>query len=268
MVTDNLAVGVGDFDTFSITAPRDSRLPDGGGYVISGLYNVKPEFFGRTDNYITLSSKYGDQTVVFNGVDLNVNARIRRDLTLQGGSNWGRTTSDTCAVRAKLPETALLNPYCHLVSGYLPYFKGAGTYVVPTVDVQLGLTFVSRPGIQVNFAGTPIGGGNLSANYSASNTVVAPSLGRNLAGNAANVTVNLLEPGSRYGDRLNELNLRVAKIIRVGGMRANVGLDVFNLLNVAPILSYNETFIPGGSWLRPVTVMKARFLKIGAQFDF
>ena len=50
-VTDNRATSAADFDPFSITAPLDPRLPGGGGYVIAGLYNVKPEKFGLTDNY-------------------------------------------------------------------------------------------------------------------------------------------------------------------------------------------------------------------------
>jgi hypothetical protein len=267
MVTDNLAVGPADFDTFSIVAPSDNRLPDGGGYTISGLYNVKPAFFGRTNNFITLSDKYGDQSVVFNGVDLTVVARLRQDLTFQGGSNWGRTTSDTCEVQQQLPETAPLDPYCHVVSGYLPYFKGAGTYVVPHVDVQLGVSFTSRPGLKTDLNGTPQGGAHLAANYSVSNAVVAQSLGRNLSGNAANVTVNVLEPGLKYGDRTYELNLRIGKILRFGRARANVGVDILNLLNVAPVLGYNEAFIPGGSWLSPLQIMKARFVKIGMQLD-
>ena len=268
-VTDNLAVGPEDFDQFSVTAPLDDRLPGGGGNVISELYDVKPEFFGQTDNLVTLADKYGDQSAVFNGVDLTMSARLSQSLTLQGGANWGRTTADSCEIRAALPETATLNPYCREVSGYLPHWKGTGAYVVPGIDVQLGVTLISRPGLQVSFAGTPLGGGgDLSANYSVANAVVAQSLGRGLAGNRSNITVNLIEPGSRYGDRLNELNLRVGKILRIGGLRANVGLDMFNLINAAPPLSYNQAFIPGGQWLRPLTVMKARFIKIGAQLDF
>jgi hypothetical protein len=100
------------------------------------------------------------------------------------------------------------------------------------------------------------------------NSVIAPILGRPLSGNAANVTVDLIEPGVLYGDRVDEMNLRVAKILRFGRTRMTLGIDVFNLLNAAPALSYNEAFIPNGRWLTPVTVMKARFMKIGAQFDF
>ena len=39
-VTDNLLVGPADFTEFSITAPSDPRLPDGGGYIVDGLYEL------------------------------------------------------------------------------------------------------------------------------------------------------------------------------------------------------------------------------------
>ena len=43
VVTDNLAIAAGDLDKFTISAPVDARLPDGGGYAIPGpLYNVNP----------------------------------------------------------------------------------------------------------------------------------------------------------------------------------------------------------------------------------
>ena len=37
IVTDNRTISAADFDTFSITAPKDPRLPGGGGYTIAGL---------------------------------------------------------------------------------------------------------------------------------------------------------------------------------------------------------------------------------------
>jgi hypothetical protein len=269
VVTDNLAVTPGDFGQFSVQAPLDPRLPGGGGQTISGLYDVNPALFGQTNNFITYSDKYGEQYQRFNGVDISATARPRNGLTVQGGLSFGRTTADSCAVREQLPEIAPLNPFCHIVTGYLPQFKTLGTYVLPKLDVQLSATFTSKAGIQVSGFGTPAGvGGALAANYTVANAAIVPSLGRNLSGNAANATVNLIEPGLLYGDRVNEVDLRLGKIVKFGRTRANIGVDIYNLLNSAAILSYNQAFIPGGSWLTPTSEISARFAKISAQFDF
>ena len=42
-VTDNAAVAPSDYSTFSVPAPRDARLPDGGGYVIERSLRPEPE---------------------------------------------------------------------------------------------------------------------------------------------------------------------------------------------------------------------------------
>ena len=59
LVTDNLAVAPTDYDPYCVTAPGDSRLPNPGAQVC-GLYDVRPERFGRVDNLVTLASNYGN----------------------------------------------------------------------------------------------------------------------------------------------------------------------------------------------------------------
>ena len=71
-----------------------------------------------------------------------------------------------------------------------------------------------------------------------------------------------------YGDRVNEVDLRLGKIIKIGRTRTTVGVDIYNLLNSAAILSYNQAFIAGGAWLAPTSDMSARFAKLSLQFDF
>src|SRR6185436_2053225 len=94
---------------------------------------------------------------------------------------------------------SLVSPYCHVAFGTLTQLRALSSYVVPKIGVQLSMTLQSKPG--------PM----LAANYAASNAVVAPALGRSLSGGAANVTVNIVAPGTLYGDRLNQLDVRVAK---------------------------------------------------------
>ena len=268
-VTDNLAVSPSDFSQFSITAPQDPRLPNGGGYQVGTLYDLNnPALFGVTRNYFTYADRYGEAYQKFNGIDVNVSARPGNGLTVQGGFSGGYSTSDNCEVRDKVPEIALLNPYCHIETSFLPQYKGIATYIVPRIDVAISGTFTSKPGIQVSGFGTPVAGGAFAANYTVSNQVVAPILGRPLAGSATNITVNLIEPHSILGERVNELNMRVGKIFRFGRSRANVGVDFYNLLNAATPLSYNQAFIPNGAWLTPTAVLSARFAKLSLQLDF
>jgi hypothetical protein len=256
LVTDNLSVAASEFDTFSVTAPADSRLPNGGGYVVSNLYNVTPSKFGQTNNYVTFAGKFGEQYQRYNGLMVNVSARPRGGLTVQGGLNTGATVTDNCGIRARLPEIGVTNPYCHSAPGLVTRTSGLAAYTIPRVDVLVSGTFRSDPGLV------------LAANYAVPSAQVAQSLGRPVAGNVANVTVNLLAPGDVWGDRVNEVDLRVAKILRLGRTRTNVGFDLYNVFNSSAVLNYNQTFVPGGSWLRPTLVMTSRFAKISATIDF
>jgi hypothetical protein len=75
------------------------------------------------------------------------------------------------------------------------------------------------------------------ATYNAPNAVVLPSLGRALSGGATNVQVNLVTPnasGTLYGDRVNQLDLRVGKVLRFGRARTAVNLDLYNVFIRAP----------------------------------
>ena len=254
-VTDNRAVSPSDFNTFSITAPSDPRLPGGGGYAISGLYDVVPAKFGQVDNFITLADKYGEQSEMWHGFDVTMNARPRNGLLAQGGISVGKTTRDSCDILRQLPETAPVNPYCHTETPFLNQVKLLAVYTVPRIDVQVSGTFQSFD--------TPQSG--IVANFVASNAVIAPSLARNLSGNTANVTVNLVEPFSVYGDRVNQLDLRVGKIVRVGTTRARLALDLFNALNAATVMTENPNY---AAFRRPTSIMTARFAKVTMQLDF
>jgi hypothetical protein len=69
-----------------------------------------------------------------------------------------------------------------------------------------------------------------------------------------------------YRDRINQIDLRVAKNIRFGRTRANVGVDIYNAMNSSVVQNSNQTY--GTSWLTPTLVMPARFAKVSAQIDF
>lgn len=260
-VTDNLAQNI--FATAQLAVPTDPRLPDGGGQIVGTIYDVDPSQSGRTSNLVNLSDNLGvSQIQHWNGVEINFTARIRDGLTLQGGTSTGRTSTDSCEVRATFPETAPTNPYCHVDNPFLTQARGFASYIVPKIDVALSMTFQSIPG------------NNLSANYAYTNAQVAPLLGRSLSGNRQNITVNLLAPGTLQGDRTNQIDIRLGRIFRFGGYRTQFSVDVYNLSNSGRIGTYQQTFIiPNPAtlsqkWLAPQAILPARFFKLTAQFDF
>jgi hypothetical protein len=125
LVTDDRAVGPSDYDTYSITAPLDPRLPDGGGYVIAGLYDLKPEKFGvPADNFFTAADRYGKQTRHWNGVDVSFNVRPGAGLQLNGGVSTGRATSDNCDVVTKIDNPSPL--YCRTQQNFQTQVKFLG----------------------------------------------------------------------------------------------------------------------------------------------
>jgi hypothetical protein len=270
---DNLATSASDYTPFGIRAPVDPRLPNGGGHVIGGLYNLVPAQVGELDELATASDNYAKQTENWQGVDVNVTARMRNGLTVQGGTSTGRRSEDACALKEAVPEQgqrvgggnntsiaggSLVNPYCRVVEPYRTDFRGLATYTIPRVDVQVSGTWRSIPG------------GSLSANFVANNAWIASGpqpLGRNLS-STNSVTVNLIEPHTVYADRENTIDFRVAKILRYGRTRTQVGVDIYNLMNQDTVTGRNSGFVPGGSWLRPTGIMPARYARISAQVDF
>jgi hypothetical protein len=252
IVTDDRAIGPADFDPFSITAPADSRLPGGGGYTVSGLYDLKPARFGvPADLFVTRSSNYGDQISHWNGFDLTVNARLDQGVLLRGGMSTGHASTDNCEIVAKLDNPSPL--YCHSENAFQTEVKFLASYTVPRVDVLLSTVFQ-------NLQGVP-----LAANYNAPNAQVAPSLGRSLSGGAANATVNLVAPGTMFGDRVNQVDLRIAKLLRYAGDRIMLNVDIFNALNANPVLTENSSF---AVWRTPTDILTARFVRFSVQYDF
>ena len=136
--------------------------------------------------------------------------------------------------------------------------------------MQVAGTLQSRPFVGTNIPS--IASQSLAANWLVANAQITPELGRPLSGGAQTTFVNLVEPGDLYGDRITQIDFRVAKILRYGRTRTNVGLDLFNLFNASPVATYNQSFVrrrgPGASWLQPSSIIGARIAKLSVQFDF
>jgi hypothetical protein len=77
----------------------------------------------------------------------------------------------------------------------------------------------------------------------------------------------LVEPlGTEQQDMVGILDLRTEKLLRIGGRRLSLQLDLYNLLNANPVdfLSWAS----GASYLRPSSVIPPRIVRVGAKFDW
>jgi hypothetical protein len=250
--TDNVLVQPSDYSQYSIVAPLDPHLPGGGGYTIDDLWDVNTTKFGNVDNFVSAAENYGKQISYWHGVDVNVSGRMRNSVMFQGGTSTGRAVTDACDVTPKLDSPS--RRFCRVEGPFLTQFKGLTAYTIPRVNVQVSATIQSLPGP------------NLAANLVVPTATVAKTLGRPLSGGTSSVTVNLVEPQTLFGDRITQVDFRIAKILRYGRTRTQIGVDIFNLMNSNVAQGYLQTF--GSTWLRPTSVMDARFARVSGQIDF
>jgi len=279
LVTNNEAIPASGYDSYCITAPKDSRLPGGGGNQICGLYDVKPAFFGRVDNLVTQASNFGGQTQVYNGVDLTLNGRFGQGAQFSGGLSTGRTVIDNCYINgnASLTAPAFLNVLAFPATSTVPR-NSDFCHVSPTWSSGTQLKFlavyplpwdIETAAIVQNSPGIPI-----TASYVIPNAQVQSLLGRNLAAcpptTAActqTVRTELIPPNTMFEPRLTQVDLRVSRSFRMtGNARLRGSLDIYNIFNASSVLSMTPTY--GPSWLNAAQVLSPRLLRIGAQLDF
>jgi len=297
VVTDDQALTAANFTPFGITpslipgAPG-STCPAGTGAaclpVSAGGQTLPADlilngFYSRTGAAIasnTIQTFSGtavpgsNQIDHWNGFDIGLNARLPHSLILQGGVSTGFQTLDNCSVvdPAIAGDKALLESLisaanvvsavstCHVDYPWLTQVKVFGSYTVPKADVQVGLSYQSIPGI------------NLSGTYQAPNADLARpvsqgGLGVLPTGALANGTtvVSILRPDELYGPRLNQLDLRIGKILRWKRTRSAVSVDFFNLLNSATVTAVGANV--SGNWLAPSGIVSARLMKFSYQLD-
>jgi hypothetical protein len=271
-VANDLAYNRSDFTVTSLAIPSDPILPGGGGGTLANVYYLAG--FPKPDNWkVSLTDKYGKRTEHWDGIDVTGNARLRNGLTLQGGVSSGKTVLDNCDL-ANNPDLAEINAgqlapffgplffatatplaFCHQDQGFITQIKGLASYVIPHIDVQVAGTYQGLPGPMI------------VANYNAPlQSAILPFPLK---------VVQIVEPGAAYGDRMNQFDFRISKVLRVAKTRTLVGLDMYNLLNSTPVLSENATYspppFPGGPpnpFRSPLSMLQARFFKFSAQFDW
>jgi hypothetical protein len=259
--TDNLLITPNDFDAFTIVAPDDPRLPaDVRGKTITGLYVITDGARPLVDNYRSFDTKFGDRKDTYNGADFNVNWRMGNGGTLGGGLTWGNAHTNDCYVVDNPTQLRFcdrnIDPNFGLVRGGLQV-KLLGAYPLPW-GWQASGSVQSVRGPEITAAWT-------SRDFNG--TIRFPDSTRTSLGNTPSVTVQLIEPGTLYDDRLFQVDLRASRAFGRGTNRLRVMVDLYNVLNNNSVLQRTNTF-PSTTFNRPLNILEGRLFKIGAQFDF
>ena len=270
-VLDNLALGPENFTEYSVLVPDDARLPNAGQW-IGGLYDQNAIVAPR--NVMKSASDFGAQLQHWDGFDLTMDARLRNGLFLQGGVSAGKLMTDNCQIVDDVPEAltggvvtgvqplvsaagaGVLTPkgFCHQETPMQPQYKALASYTLPWYGVRVSGTFQSIPGPQI--VATRI--------YNNANRLTTTTLPRPFTLGQANV--NLIEPGTEWGDRLNQIDLRLTKIVSLGRTRLDLNVDFYNAFNSDAVTLELGSY--GPVWRLPLTVIQPRFVKFGARWDF
>jgi hypothetical protein len=268
-VTDNVLVSPSDVSPFYLTVPTDPRLPGSGGTRVGPLYDLNQNVFGRSSGLIVATDKIGDDTRVFNGVDVTLFVRGFHGFRFSGGTSTGKVVNDWCDLRATVPEASLgftnllTTPYCHQESPFQTSFRGLATYLIPRIDVVLSSVYQDKINVGTDQLVS------LSGNYTmtaADQAAAAAQLGRSMTA-VTPPTINLVAPGALYGQRVRQLDLSAKKVMRLAGRRLTAGVDVYNVANNNVTLAFNQTFSPTTTgWLTPTTYMNPRVVRLNAEF--
>ena len=159
---------------------------------------------------------------------------------------------------------------CDVAEPWLTSVRGLGSYTVPKADVLISAIFRSQANAQ---PGSDVGtnGASRTATYRMNAAQFLAATGRPLAAGLASQDVNLVLPGAVYGDRINAVDMRFAKVLKFGKTKTNVGLDVYNLFNSNTPTTYETVYDPatnGAKWMTPTAVLLPRFMRFNVQVDF
>ena len=182
-----------------------------------------------------------------------MNARPTGRLFLQAGVSTGRTVTKNCAL-VDNPQTLR---FCEVRQPFLANYRVSGGYTFPW-QLQVSGVFQSIPTDPVATI----------ANYPARNADAASSLGRPIANPGGVINVPLIDPSTYtdFADRVNQVDLRLTKGLRVGRYRVDALADFYNAFNVSPVLTYTTTY--GPAWLAPTGILQSGYLKLGGRLTF
>lgn len=277
--TDDLRYDASSYDSFCLTVPVDPNLPDGGGYQVCGVQDLKPSVFALNlpaNSLIRSTNDFGGVTNMYHGFDVNVEKRFSGGAFLRGGINAQARNYNECNLLAAGLDAVVTaaaqgtetypdgTSQCDRHYPFRPDAKISGFYPLPW-DFVLSGTYQFSRGVQTGGAGPSVG-----ASYPVVSAVANPQIGRNWTG-VASRTIQLMREGLDYGDHnLNQVDIKIGKRFRMDRVSLRLDFDLYNVLNSSWPFTISSTYSTAatGQWRRPTNVLQHRFFKLGGQLSF
>ena len=204
--------------------------------------------FGKVDNLVTSSSNYGKQQRYSNYFTASLNTRFG------GASSWAAAWTSGARYGQLLVSITRNNCQdCQPGHPVPRHLAAQAEWELPVAARLRGERHLPERG-----------GTCHTADYTALNSEIAPSLGRSLSAcptttgactaSTAAGTVPLIRPYTQFEGRRTELDLRLTKFIKLGSrMRLQANLDIYNVVNNLPILAIVTAW--GPNWRKPNNIV-------------
>jgi hypothetical protein len=260
-IRDNVLRTRADYTPVTVYSPLD-------GSAIT-VYNLAPAKVTQVQEVDTTATSARKQ--LFRGYEFTMNSRLPGGVTIFGGTAIEQNLTVTCDE----PDNPNLDRYCDQRTTDVPFtaqFKLAGNYPLPWFGIQLGGTFQSYPGALIGTTSQLSGTTWLitpTTRYAADckggctpGALVFPTLSE------ASLTVPLRPYGTEFLDRLNQLDLRGAKVFKIGRYRLEGQLEVFNVLNSDAALTVRGTNYGTAAYQQASGAVQGRITRLGAQLKW
>jgi Carboxypeptidase regulatory-like domain/TonB-dependent Receptor Plug Domain len=251
--TDNILVSFSDYTPVDVVSPMN-------GEVIT-VYNLNTSKRGQIDQIDVNSTDADKRSRVYNGFELGMSGRLR-GASFFGGWTFDRSQSITCDTVDNPNSLRFCNTQEYGDWPLRHEFKLSGSYRLP-FDIQTNVAFQSYAG------------GNLTTTWSIGQTtryavgcpgpcrpgqLVIPGL------TPTSLSVTLVEPGTDWYERQNQLDVGFRKLFRVNRYQFSGQADIFNFTNNGKVKSQTTTW--GSSYGRPLSTLQPRTLRLAMQMRF
>jgi hypothetical protein len=267
----NVARTAADYTLVNVASPIDGSIVP--------YYNVSAAKSAAVTN---VDSNDPNLTRSYNGIELNVNARLPHGLRVFGGTSTEKTVANSCSAATNDPN---LLTFCDGSKNNIPWItqgKVAGTFPLPWygITVSTALQFLAGTPIGtlpvqygVFTAGTGFATPNgVGSNYLISRTTTYPA---NCKGactpgalmipglTAASVNLGMIAPGTEFTPRINQVDFAASKTFKADHFGITPKLDIFNALNSDDYTTVASSQFNAATYLQPSTVLQGRIIRIG-----